>query len=101
MNKLVILAGPICSAKKEFVKLHGLEDYTLSIDNIRLMFDTPQMTEIGYEISQRDNKAVYDCLYCVLEQRMKRGAFTVIDGAHTQRRTLQNIRCFVKSIGTR
>ena len=96
MNKLVILAGPICSAKKEFVKLHGLEDYTLSIDNIRLMFDTPQMTEIGYEISQRDNKAVYDYLYCVLEQRMKRGAFTVIDGAHTQEKDFTKYKMLCK-----
>jgi len=57
MRKLVILRGAMGSGKSTFIKEHNLENFTLSSDQIRLMFNSPQMN-INYreEIPQFNNK---------------------------------------------
>ena len=78
MNKLIILSGIPCQEKTDFIKKHNLENYTISIDSLKLLFDVPQMSETGYEIPQRDNKTVFDCLYNMIEQRMKKAFESVL-----------------------
>ena len=97
MNKLVILSGPSSAGKTKFIEEHGLSKYTLSVENIRLMLDAPQMTEDGYETSQRDSKLVFEQLYTMLEQRMKKGAFTVIDHYHTSEKEFARYKMFCKT----
>jgi len=97
MNKLVILSGPSASGKTDFVEKHGLSKYTLSIENLRLMLDAPQMTEDGYETSQRDGKVVFEQLYTMLEQRMKKGAFTIIDGCHVSDKDFTRYKSLCKT----
>lgn len=60
-----------------------MERFTLSADQIRLMYSSPEMT-INYkeEIPQFNNKKVWDLLFTLLENRMKRGEFTIIDAVH-------------------
>ena len=43
MRKLVILRGTMGCGKSTFIKEHNLERFTLSSDNIRLMFNAPEM----------------------------------------------------------
>ena len=83
MRKLVILRGAMGCGKSTFIKEHQLERFTLSSDQIRLMFNAPQMN-INYseEIPQFNNKKVWDFLYTILEERMKKGEFTIIDAVH-------------------
>jgi len=83
MRKLIILSGPPGSGKSTFIQNSDLSEYTLCPDVIRLMFDAPQMDEHGSSISQKDNKIVFETMYNILEFRMKKGAFTVIDATHT------------------
>ena len=97
MNKLVILSGPFASGKSSFVKYHGLSKYTLSEESIRLMLDAPQMTEYGYETPQRDSKLVFEQLHNMLEQRMKKGAFTVVDSAHVSERDFTRYKILCKT----
>ncbi len=56
--------------KSTFIKEHNLEEFTLSSDQIRLMFNSPQMS-INYqeEIPQFNNKKVWELLYYMLEER--------------------------------
>ncbi len=69
--------------KSTFVEENNLENFTLSSDRIRLMFNSPQMnTSYLEEIPQFNNKRVWELLYSVLEERMKKGEFTIIDAVH-------------------
>ena len=83
MRKLVILRGAQGCGKSTFIKEHNLENYTLSADQIRLMYSSPEMN-INYteDIPQFNNKKVWNLLYEILEERMKRGEFTIIDAVH-------------------
>ena len=83
MKKLVILRGIMGSGKSYFIKERNLEEYTLSTDKLRFLFNASEMT-IDYReaIPQYNNKKVWDLLYGLLEDRMKKGEFTIIDAMH-------------------
>ena len=83
MRKLIILRGASGCGKSTFIKNNDLENYTLSTDTIRLMFSSPELG-IDYKesIPQFNNKKVWDLLYTLLEERMKKGEFTIIDAVH-------------------
>ena len=51
--------------KRTFIKEYNLEKFTLSSDQIRLIFNAPQMNIKYYEeIPQFNNKKVWD--YCII-----------------------------------
>lgn len=83
MRKLIILRGASGCGKSTFIKDNDLENYTLSTDTIRLMYASPELG-IDYKesIPQFNNKKVWDMLYYLLEERMKKGEFTIIDAVH-------------------
>ncbi len=83
MRKLIILRGAMGCGKSTFIKNNDLENYTLSTDTIRLMYASPELG-IDYKesIPQFNNKKVWDLLYTLLEERMKKGEFTIIDAVH-------------------
>lgn len=94
MRKLVILRGAQGCGKSTFIKEHNLERFTLSADQIRLMYSSPEMN-INYseEIPQFNNKKVWSLLYELLEERMKRGEFTIVDAVHANtHETLTNYK---------
>ena len=83
MRTLLIIRGCMGSGKSTYIKNNNLTDYTLSADEIRLMFHSPTMTEDGsMSISARSDKEVWNTLHTMLETRMKNGDFTVIDATH-------------------
>jgi len=83
MRKLVILRGAMGCGKSTFIKENNLESYTISSDKIRLLFNAPEMDiNYGEIIPQFNNKKVWNLLYYLLEERMKKGEFTVIDAVH-------------------
>lgn len=83
MRKLIILRGASGCGKSTFIKNNDLENYTLSTDTIRLMFSSPELG-IDYKesIPQFNNKKVWELLYTLLEERMKKGEFTIVDAVH-------------------
>ena len=85
MRKLVILRGSMGCGKSTWLKEHDLEKYTLCADTIRLQFAAPQMGIAGKDIiSQKMNGQTWDMLFFFLEERMKRGEFTIIDAVHSK-----------------
>ncbi len=85
MRKLIILRGAPASGKSTFIKEHNLEDYTLSADKIRLMFNSPEMNiDCREEIPQFNNQKTWNLLYSILEDRMKVGELTIIDAVHAR-----------------
>ncbi len=93
MRKLVILRGAMGAGKSQFVRDNGLEMYTLSSDTIRLMFNAPEQTiEYSSMIPQFNNKKVWSLLYYLLEERMKKGEFTIVDAVHASKDDLQEYK---------
>lgn len=86
MRKLAILRGAMASGKSTFISEHDLEKFTLSADLIRLMFNSPELTsEYKEAIPQFNNQKVWNLLYFILEERMKKGEFTIIDAVHANK----------------
>ena len=90
MKKLFILRGAMGSGKSTFIKENNLEDYTLSTDTIRLMFNSCVMTTNYVDmIPQFNNKKVWESVFYLLEERMKKGELSIIDAMHVNRDNLK------------
>lgn len=85
MRKLVILRGSMGCGKSTWLKEHDLEKYTLCADTMRLHLAAPQIGIDGKDIiSQKTNGQAWDMLFFFLEERMKKGEFTIIDAVHSK-----------------
>lgn len=90
MRTLILTRGCPGSGKSTFIKNNGLEEYTLSPDQIRLLFQSPVLNEHGgLNISMQNESQVWKFLFELLEKRMERGELTVIDATHQGRTTFQ------------
>lgn len=96
MRYLVILRGLPASGKSTFVLENDLTNYTLSSDKYRLINSSPTLDIYGnLIIDQSFNGYIWASLYADLEERMKKGLFTVIDATHARRSDFDfyNILC--------
>ena len=85
MRILTLFRGAPASGKSTFIKDNNLEQYALSADNIRLLLQSPIMTSEGkYGVSQKNDKKVWELLFDILEQRMIRGEFVVVDATNSK-----------------
>lgn len=97
MRVLALMRGAMGSGKSTWIKNNNLEQYTLSPDQIRLMFQTPVLTENGgTAISMKNDKQVWKFMFDLLEERMKRGEFTIIDATHSKARDVQQYKSLVQ-----
>ena len=93
MRKLLLMRGAPASGKSTWIKEHHLENYTLSPDEIRIMYSSPQMTVEGdFCISQDIDNQVWTTLFQILESRMERGEFTVIDATNSKTKDMQRYK---------
>lgn len=93
MRYLVLTRGTPASGKSTWIKDNNLEQYTLEPDKIRLMVQSPKLTIEGKEtISQKNDTKVWNLLFDMLEERMKRGEFTVIDATHSRTQLINKYR---------
>ncbi len=86
MRTLVILRGSPGSGKSTWIKKMNLENYTLSADSIRLLVESPILVpeKTTRTISQTNDGYVWQLLFELLEKRMQRGEFVVIDATHSR-----------------
>ena len=86
MRTLVILRGSPASGKSTWIKNMGLENYTLSADNLRLLVESPILVpdKKHRTISQKNDGFVWTLLFELLEKRMSNGEFVVIDATHSR-----------------
>lgn len=86
MRTLVILRGSPACGKSTWVKQMDLEDYTLSADNIRMLVQSPVLVpnKIHRMISQENDKYVWQLLFELLEKRMEKGEFVIIDATNSR-----------------
>ena len=92
MRTLLLMRGSPACGKSTFIEKNGLKPYTLCADDIRLLFQSPTLQINGsIGISQNNDKLVWKTLFQMLEARMSRGEFTVIDA--TNPKTIEINRC--------
>lgn len=85
MRILLLLRGCPGVGKSTYIKEHGLKDYALSADDIRLLSQSPVLDTEGKPCIGTDHeKFVWETLFKILEFRMDRGEFTVIDATNSK-----------------
>lgn len=85
MRVLLLLRGSPGCGKSTWIEQHGLKQYTLCADDIRMMCSSPFLTVFGEEsINQSNNAVVWRTLFSLLEIRMQNGEFTVIDATNSK-----------------
>lgn len=85
MRILLLLRGSAGCGKSTWIEKNGLKTYALSADDIRLLCQSPLMQVDGTErISQNNENVVWKTLFNLLETRMQRGEFTVIDATNSK-----------------
>lgn len=85
MRTLLLFRGAPGCGKSTFIDIHGLRPYALSADDIRQTLRSPMQTADGsVQICQDNEKEVWELLYRMLETRMQKGEFTVIDATNSK-----------------
>lgn len=80
-----MLRGSAGCGKSTWIEKNGLKPYTLSADDIRLLCQSPIMQVDGTEgISQANDNVTWKTLFNLLEVRMQKGEFTVIDATNSK-----------------
>lgn len=95
MRTLLLLRGAPGCGKTTWIKEHHLERYTLSPDDLRILCSSTELQATGeFKISQnRDNEnQVWKILFNLLEYRMSRGEFTVIDATCSKTKDMQQYK---------
>ncbi len=82
---LLLLRGSAGCGKSTWIEQNGLKPYTLSADDIRLLCQSPLMQVDGtVGISQANDNVTWKTLFTLLEVRMQKGEFTVIDATNSK-----------------
>lgn len=85
MRVLLLLRGSAGCGKSTWIEQNGLKPYALSADDIRLLCQSPVLQPDGtVGISQNNDKTVWKTLFNLLEIRMQKGEFTVIDATNSK-----------------
>lgn len=93
MRTLLLLRGSPAAGKTTWIKDHGLENYTLCADDVRMLFSSPKLHPDGsLMISQEEDQAVWETLMKILEYRMQKGEFTVIDATNSKTKDMQKYK---------
>ncbi len=83
MRTLVVTRGLPGSGKSTFLRERGWAPYILEADALRLMHCGPEMQPDGaMSVPGKADSAVWKLLYSLLEERMREGAFSVVDATH-------------------
>ena len=74
MRTIYILRGAPASGKSTWIENNHLEQYTLSADKIRVMYQSPILNKEGnFVITQNNDGKVWKFLFNILEERMEIG----------------------------
>lgn len=102
MKQLVLLRGCPAVGKSTWIKENGLEPYTISADVIRTQWSSLVYDTNGkVVINQEKDHLVWKNIFEMLESRMEKGEFTVIDATHSTNKLIQQYKNLVTKYGYR
>ncbi|MBR6026472.1 MAG: metallophosphoesterase [Neisseriaceae bacterium] len=93
MRIIYFLRGIPASGKSFWLQQHKLTPYTICADEIRLLYAAPILNNDGqFSISQNHDKRVWHQLLSLLEERMARGEFIIVDATHYRESSLKEYK---------
>ena len=102
MKQLVLLKGQPASGKSHFIKELGLTNYALSPDVLRGQFSAPTYDTNGKcTVNQNVDTQVWDTLINILELRMSKGEFIIIDATHSTSKLINKYKPLAQKYGYR
>lgn len=105
MRHLYLLRGSTGAGKSTLVKKFGLEEFTLSSDNIRMNYsntgykinyDEEGLATVKETIGSELEGRVWETLMDMLKERMQRGQTTIIDATHSTPKLMRAYNKLVK-----
>lgn len=97
MRTLLLLRGVQGSGKSTYIEKNELNPYTLCADDFRTLVCNPILNLEGdFHISQENDKLAWGMLLQALEERMKRGDFTIIDATHSTQKMVKNYKALAE-----
>ncbi len=98
MRILLLMRGAPGCGKSTWIEKQGLKQYALGADDIRLLCQSPVLQVDGTEgISQANDKVTWEILFKLLEVRMQKGEFTVIDATNSKTSELNNYKALCET----
>lgn len=93
MRTIYFLRGIPGSGKSHWINQNQLSPYTICADELRLLYAAPILDNKGqFTISQNHDKRVWHLLLSLLEERMNRGEFIIIDATHYRESSLRSYK---------
>ena len=95
MRTLIITRGAPGAGKSTWIEQNGLLPYTLSPDTLRVMHGSRELQADGRLAVARNpdtEKATWKTLFQMLEYRMSRGEFTVIDATASKTKDIKQYK---------
>ena len=97
MRTLLLLRGVQGSGKSTYIEKNELKAYTLCADDFRNIVSNPILNLEGdFHISQENDHLAWSMLLQALEERMKRGDFTIIDATHSTQKMVKNYKALAE-----
>lgn len=93
MRTIWILRGAPASGKSSWIKENKLEHYTLSSDDLRLLVQSPATGLDGRPIiTSKNDTQVWKLLFNLLEDKMRRGEFIIVDATHYNNKSMSKYK---------
>lgn len=93
LRTLLLFRGAPGCGKSTYIEQNGLKPYTLSADDLRLLYNSKTLLPNGLEsVNQSHNAKVWKTLHSILEHRMQAGEFTVIDSTNSTAKELNKYK---------
>lgn len=95
MRTLLLLRGCPGAGKSWWIREHNLQKYTICPDELRTLCSSMELKSDGtFRITQEqeNEKKVWNILFEILEHRMSRGDFTVIDATCSKTKDIQQYK---------
>ncbi|MBP3707142.1 MAG: metallophosphoesterase [Clostridia bacterium] len=88
-NYLIILRGCPGSGKDTWLKENNLEEFAISSDNLRLLYQPPQKSlDNKLHILNTYDKQVWELLFNIMEIKMKQGQLIIVNACNINEKTL-------------
>ncbi len=92
MRTVLLLRGLPASGKSTFIEDNNLQDYTVSSDLFRTLLGSNELEVDGrFRISMSVSNARWKYLFDVLEERFRKGCFTVLDATNIKGKDIQQV----------
>lgn len=95
MRTLLIMRGAPGAGKTTWIAQHGLADYTISPDDMRILCSSTAMQPSGeFKIAQENHNEqfIWKLIFEVLEYRMSRGELTVLDATASKTKDIKQYK---------